>query len=62
MDSSVWFFLSWSPVKPNALERFTRSMVRVPENLMKQLRREFPAYVFIKTVCRLEKVFMDRIL
>lgn len=49
-------------LKPYTLERFMQAVVRVRENLMKQTARELPAYVFIKTEYRLEKVFMDHIL
>ena len=49
-------------LKPYTLERFMQAVVRVRDNLMKQSPREIPAYVFIKTEYRLEKVFMDHIL
>jgi two-component system LytT family response regulator len=49
-------------LKPYTLERFMQAVIKVRENLMKQSTRETPAYIFIKTEYRLEKVFMDHIL
>lgn len=49
-------------LKPYTLERFMQAVIKVRENLMKQSTQETPAYIFIKTEYRLEKVFMDHIL
>jgi two-component system, LytTR family, response regulator len=49
-------------LKPYTIERFMQAVVKVRDNLIKQPLREIPAYVFIKTEYRLEKVFMDHIL
>lgn len=49
-------------LKPYTFERFMQAVMKVRDNLMKQPLRELPAYLFIKTEYRLEKVFMDHIL